>query len=206
MTFYHASLAGLIVIIIVQALVIRYLGIDPGFRIKTRAAGELSIWSAFLFRRVAIIFGDVDSLGLANGALTDEAAGVLGHDRMNEVMRWTLGGMRAADKALVYGGDELRLMLPVQRFPHGRRRLTSARAVCERVQARLRTFPFTSAERGRLLAATGKDHISITLAYVEDVRYLDRRAALNRAKITVGAAKPKDQLGLRGHVLVALGE
>jgi len=185
-------------IIAALLVLIRYLAIDPGFRIWTRAAGELSLWLSYPFRRVTLIYGDVDSLGKVNDALTAE--GMLGHDRFNYLMRSVLRQMRGTDKALVYGGDELRIVVP-EGLRGGKRSEDNARLLCIRFQSLLLDAPLTEAERARLGQATGYDHLRITLAFESRVRYSARGATLRRAKAAVGLAKPKTNAGRRGEVL-----
>lgn len=179
-------------------MLIRHLTIDPGFGIKTRAAGDLSLYLAYPFRRATIVYGDIDCLGKINDALTSD--GVLGHDRFNVVLRGVLRQLRGTDKALVYGGDELRLLIPVG-LRGGRRAADNARMFCERFQALLHDAPLLNEERARLAQSTGYDHIRITLAYAPDARYTERRSLLERAKAIVGCAKPKDRPGRRGQIL-----
>lgn len=195
------SLATLALIATLAALV-RYLGTDPGFGIRTRAAGDLSLWTALPFRAVDVIYGDIDSLGKINDALT--IGQTLGHDRFNQCMRATLAQIRGADKALVYGGDELRIISPARRIVGRRRHHADCDAQASRLQQLLRDYPWTDAERARLLTATGRDHITITLAFAVDVPYRYRARALAAAKATVGAAKPKCSMGRRGCRLLAL--
>jgi hypothetical protein len=175
----------------IMACIIRHLAIDPGFGIKTRAAGELAMWLAIGPRDV--VYGDIDSLGKINDALTDPARGVTGHDRFNELMRWTLARFRRADIALVYGGDELRFLV----WPG------SGAGFARRLQSVLMAAPLTEAERARLLAATGRDHVTITLAVERSAGVCSHRAALNRAKVRVQAAKPKNAPGRRGEIVEA---
>ena len=178
-----------LVVNIALVCVVRHLAIDPGFKIKTRAAGELSMW--FAFGPCDIVYGDIDRLSLINDALM--SAGVVGHDRFNELMRWVCGQLRRTDVALVYGGDELRFRVAPGTW-YG---------FCERLQRVLAAAPLTYEERLRLVRATGRDHISITLAGEPSRGVLTHRAALNRAKHRVQLAKPKDAAGLRGHIITA---
>lgn len=188
--------------ILVLALLVRYLGTDPGFGIKTRAAGELSLWTAHLFRHVDVVYGDIDSLGKINDCLT--YGQTLGHDRFNQCMRATLSQIRHADKALIYGGDELRIIAPSRRIIGGRRHHADADALAARLQTLLAAYPWTDEERARLRQATGRDYISITLAFAVDVPYRMRGRALGAAKATVGQAKPKAGTGRRGCRLLAM--
>lgn len=176
-----------LVLNIVLFIAVRYLAIDPGFRIKTRAAGELSMWLAFGPRD--IVYGDIDGLGLINDALT--SGRTIGHDRFNRLMQWTCSQLRATDTALVYGGDELRFLVAPGTW-HG---------FCERLQAVLRSAPLSCEERMRLVRATGRDYISITLAGESSRGVLTHRAALSRAKQRVQAAKPKNAIGQRGQII-----
>lgn len=169
------------------AAVIRYLSIDPGFRIKTRAAGELSMYLAFGPRDV--IYGDIDRLGLINDALT--SGSTTGHDRFNDIMRGVLRQMRRADIALVYGGDELRLLVAPR----------TGLGACHRLQWLLHEAPLTDDERARLERATGRPYISITLAFERSTSVSTHRAALNAAKARVQGAKPKGAAGRRGEVI-----
>lgn len=178
-----------LVLNIALMFVIRRLAIDPGFKIKTRAAGELSMW--FAFGPCDIVYGDVDHLGKINDALT--TAGVVGHDRFNELVRWMCKQLRRADVALVYGGDEIRFLVAPGTW-YG---------FCERLQRVLAAAPLTYEERMQLVQATGKDHISITLTGESSRGVLTHRGALNRAKHRVQLAKPKDGAGLRGHIITA---
>lgn len=181
----------LILVIVAQAVVIRYLSIDPGFGIKTRAAGELSLWLSYPLRRASLVYGDIDSLGKINDALTDKAQGVMGHDRFNEFMQAVMRQTRRTDQALVYGGDELRWLVPTG----------DARGFCIGLQERMQAFPFSEAERARLQQATGKPYVSITLGYAANVPYLRRHAALAAVKVLVSKAKPKCAAGRRGEIL-----
>lgn len=183
----HPTEIGLGGIILALIAIIRHLAIDPGFRIKTRAAGELAMWLAFGPRDV--VYGDVDRLGLINDALT--RGGITGHDRFNELMRSVFRQLRRADVALVYGGDEMRFLV-APRTGHG---------FCVRLQGLLRDAPLTEAERAQLLAATGRDYITMTLAYERSAGVATHRVALDRAKVRVQGAKPKNAPGRRGEVL-----
>jgi len=176
----------LLAIIAAQALIIRWLAIDPGFKIKTRAAGELTMW-LHLGRR-DVVYGDIDHLGLINDALTSDRQ--LGHDRVNTVMCDVFSCMRRADVALVYGGDEIRLLVGAG----------SGHGAAQRLQALLRDYPLTSTERANLFDRTGKDHISITLAVAAYSR--NKREALDRARIAVGIMKPKRGTGARGQIVI----
>jgi GGDEF domain-containing protein len=198
MTLYHYILLAALLTIGGLLMLIRHLAVDPGFNIWTRAAGDLSLHLAYPLRHSTLIYGDVDSLGKINDALT--LPGVLGHDRFNGIMRRVLCQMRGTDRALVYGGDELRLLVPVGVFG-GRRAEDNARALCRRFQTLLRNADLLIEERQQLQDATGYDHIRITLAYAADVRYTERRRALGRLKAAVGQAKPKSGPGKRGQVL-----
>jgi len=169
------------------AAVIRYLAIDPGFKIKTRAAGELSMWLAFGPRDV--VYGDIDRLGLINDALTN--GGTVGHDRFNAIMRGVIRQLRRADVALVYGGDELRFLVAAR----------SGLGFCHRLQWLLQEAPLTDDERERLERATGRPYISMTLAFERSRSVTTHRAALQRAKTRVQGAKPKNAVGRRGEVL-----
>lgn len=175
----------LIALCATQAYIIRHLAIDPGFNIKTRAAGELTMLLS-LGRR-DVVYGDIDHLGLINDALTSGEQ--IGHDRFNAIMRSVFGQMRQADIALVYGGDELRMLV----------KAGTGHGAAARLQQLLRSHPLTEAERARLSERTGKAYISITLG-VASAR-LDKRAALERAKRAVAAAKPKGAAGRRGVIV-----
>lgn len=174
-----------------QVLIIRYLSIDPGFKIKTRAAGELCMCFAFGPRDVC--YGDIDHLGKINDALTDPVRGVTGHDRFNQLMRLAIAQTRRADVALVYGGDELRWLV----------RSGTGLGFCHRLQQVLRDVPLSDQERTRLLAATGVPYISITLAYEPSRGVLSHRTALNVVKVRVQGVKPKCGPGRRGEVIAA---
>lgn len=176
------------IVIVVLLGVIRYLAIDPGFQIKTRAAGQLAMWFALGPRD--IIYGDIDHLGKINDALTigDQS----GHDRFNELMRMALRQLRKADSALVYGGDELRLIVAPR----------SAHGACRRLQEILQRLPYTQEERRALQAATGRPYITITLAYEASSGVLAHKPALMRAKQRVSLAKPKGSNGQRGQIVI----
>lgn len=195
MTSLHiVALASLLVNILLIA-VIRYLAVDSGFRIKTRQAGALSMFLAFGPR--IWVYGDVDRLSLINDALT--SATQSGHDRFNEIMRWTCAQTRRrADDALVYGGDELRWGVRPRLFGPDQ-----GHAFCAHIQQVLAAAPMTDDERARLLAATDADHIRITLAYAHSSGLLTHRRALQAAKLAVQQAKPKDGVGQRGAILIA---
>lgn len=175
------------IVIVLLVSLVRYLSIDPSFKIKTRAAGELAMWVALGPRD--IVYGDIDHLGKINDALTmgDQS----GHDRFNDLMQIALKRLRRADIALVYGGDELRFIVAPR----------SAHGFCERLQQILRLLPYTPAERNALLKATGNQWITITLAYVPSTGVMTHRNALLIAKQQVSLAKPKGQLGKRGKIL-----
>lgn len=179
--------AILIALCATQAYIIRRLAIDPGFNIKTRAAGELAMLLS-LGRR-DVVYGDIDHLGLINDALTTGAQ--LGHDRFNTIMRAVLGQMRRADIALVYGGDELRMLV----------KAGTGHGAAARLQQLLRDYPLTEAERERLSERTGKNYISITMG-VATAQH-DKHGALERAKVAVAAAKPKGAAGRRGIIVRA---
>jgi GGDEF domain-containing protein len=179
-----------IIVAVAQLAVIRYLGIDPGFRIKTRAAGQLTMWFAFGSRWV--IYGDVDRLGLINDALTDPATGIVGHDRFNEIARWVFARIRRADAAQVYGGDEWRILISGTSDWH---------AFCTRFQSLLRSAPYTDEEQARLMRATGNPYVTITLGAVRSGGVFRHQRALDQAKACVQCAKPKAAAGLRGHIL-----
>lgn len=168
--------------------VIRYLAIDPGFQIKTRAAGNLAMWLAIGPRD--IVYGDIDHLGKINDALTIGEQS--GHDRFNELMRLALRQLRRADIALVYGGDEIRFIVAPR----------SAHGFCRRLQEILHRLPYTQAERAALQAATGRPYITITLAYEPSNGVLTHKPALMRAKQRVSLAKPKGSNGQRGQIVI----
>lgn len=180
----YLTLAVLVAIALAEAAIIRHLAIDPGFGIKTRAAGELAMW--LTLRRKDVIYGDIDHLGLVNAALT--TAEHAGHDRFNQLMQGVIRGLRGADVALVYGGDEIRLLVAS----------STGLGAARRFQELLRAAPLSAAERAALRAATGKDHISVTLAVA---RHCRPRQGLDRAKLAVAQAKPKHAIGLRGAIL-----
>ena len=175
----------------------RHLAIDPGFGIKTRAAGELAAWLAWGPRWV--VYGDIDRLGLANDALATSAQS--GHDRFNEIARWVVGQLREADIALVFGGDEWRFLLAPPR--DGEPRRWHAEQFSKRIQQLLATAPYRDAERDRLFSATGKAYVTITLASAYSRGIWSHRAALHAAKVRVQLAKPKNSAGQRGEILEA---
>lgn len=172
---------------VLSITLVYYLAIDPGFKIKTSAAGKLAMWLAFGPRD--IVYGDIDHLGKINQALTlgDQS----GHDRFNELMQLACKQLRRADIALVYGGDELRFIVP-PRTAHG---------FCERLQRSLRLLPYSTAERLAIYQATGERWITITLAYEKSNGVLTHHSALLAAKQRVSLAKPKGTIGKRGKIV-----
>jgi GGDEF domain-containing protein len=187
-----------IVLNIALIVLARYLAIDPGFGIKTRAAGELAAWLAWGPRWV--VYGDIDGLGLANDALTTTRQS--GHDRFNEIARWVVSQLRGADIALVFGGDEWRFLVAPPRDGPARR--WHAEQFCLLIQRLLEHAPYTDAEHERLFSATGKCYITITLASAYSRGVWWHRTALAAAKTRVQIAKPKDRRGQRGEILEAL--
>lgn len=176
----------------------RYLWIDPGFGLKTRAAGELAIWFAWGPRWV--VYGDVDRLTIANWVLTTPEKA--GHDRVNELAREVMSHLRESDTALVFGGDEWRFL--VKPSTGGRRQRWDANRFCQRLQGLLRAAPYTDWEKARLQEATGYPYIRITLASAYSAGIWQHRAALDAAKVRVQLAKPKDGIGQRGEILEAV--
>ena len=175
----------------------RYLAIDPGFGLKTRAAGELAMWLAWGPRWV--VYGDIDRLTVANWVMTTNQK--TGHDRFNEIARGAIKQLRESDTALVFGGDEWRFLI---RPPSGgRRHHWDAEQFCQRLQALLRTADYTDWEREQLQKATGHPYVRITLASAYSASVWHHRAALDAAKVRVQLAKPKDGTGQRGQILEA---
>jgi len=197
-TILTLSFAVQSVIIVLLVLLVRYLAIDPGFGIKTRAAGELSAWLAWGPRWV--VYGDIDRLGLINDAFTTPQQS--GHDRFNEIARWVVGQLRDADIALVFGGDEWRLLQAPPRAESPKR--WHAEQFCKRIQQLLEAAPYTDRERERLFSATGKCYVTITLASAYSRGIWSHRAALHAAKVRVQLAKPKQGQGQRGEILEAV--
>jgi GGDEF domain-containing protein len=175
----------------------RFLAFDPGFGIKTRAAGELALWLTWGQRWV--IYGDIDKLTVANWVMTTNDH--TGHDRFNEIARWAISHLRESDTALVFGGDEWRFLVSPPRSGSPQR--WHADRFCERLQALLRSAPYTDWEREQLLKATGYPYVRITLASAYSRGVWTHRAALNAAKVRVQLAKPKDGQGQRGEILEA---
>lgn len=182
---------------ILLLLLVRYLAIDPGFGIKTRAAGELAAWLALGARWV--VYGDVDMLGLINDALSTDRQS--GHDRFNELVRWVVSQLRDTDIALVFGGDEWRFLVAPPR--RGESRRWHAEQFCALIQRLLQTAPYTERERTALLDATGRPYVTITLASAYSCGIWSHRAALHAAKVRVQLAKPKNSRGQRGEILEA---
>lgn len=192
------ALSTSVLLNILLLALVRYLAIDPGFGLKTRAAGELALWLAWGPRWV--IYGDVDKLTLANWVMT--TADKAGHDRFNEIARWAIGQLRESDTALVFGGDEWRFLLKPSRG--GRRLREDAAQFCERLQGLLRIAPYNDWERAQLQKATGYPYVRITLASAYSPGVWHHRAALDAAKVRVQLAKPKDGHGQRGEILEAV--
>lgn len=182
---------------IILIAIVRYLWFDPGFGLKTRAAGELAMWLAWGPRWV--VYGDIDKLTIANWVLSTEAKA--GHDRFNEIAREAIRQLRESDTALVFGGDEWRFL--VKPSIGGRRRRWDAEQFCQRLQGLLRTASYTEWERAQLQQATGYPYVRITLASAYSPGVWTHRAALDAAKVRVQLAKPKDGTGQRGEILEA---
>jgi GGDEF domain-containing protein len=201
----HLVIVVQLLIIVALALLVRYFAISPSFGIAGQAAGRLKVWLTFGPR--IWIAGDIDSLGDVNDVLgTPEKPG---EDRWNELMTWVLRQLRADDTALIYGGDEFRWGLRLDDTRYGRRRIdparwrVSARGFCERVQAVLRSAPYSDEERSKLLKRTGKPYVTITLAGAYSPGWRSHRKAIRAALARVKQAKPKDSRGQRGEILEA---
>lgn len=195
---YYGILALSLLVNIALIALVRYLAIDPGFGLKTRAAGELALWLAWGPRWV--VYGDIDKLTVANWVLSTESKA--GHDRFNEIARWAIGQLRESDTALVFGGDEWRFL--VKPSVGGRRQHWDAERFCQRLQGLLRDAPYTAWERRQLENATGFPYVRITLASAYSTGIFSHRTALDAAKRRVSQAKPKDAPGQRGEILEAL--
>lgn len=198
LTLLSSTLTISILCNIALIALVRYLAIDPGFGLKTRAAGELAMWLAWGPRWV--IYGDIDKLTIANWVLSTEAKA--GHDRFNEIARWAIGQLRESDTALVFGGDEWRFL--VRPSIGGRRQRWDAERFCQRLQGLLRAAPYSEWERAQLQQATGYPYVRITLASAYSPGVWQHRRALDAAKARVSKAKPKDSAGQRGEILEAL--
>lgn len=185
---------------IALAVLVRYLSISPSFGIPVQAIGRIRLWTTIAPR--IWIYGDMDQLGLVNGALTTEQqAGV---DRWNEIMRDVQRRIRADDRFLVYGGDEFGWSISTESAGRARH-AANARLFCERVQALLRDAPYRDDERDALYLATGRPYASITLAWAYSAGWRTHRTAFHAAQMRVTKAKPKKSVGQRGQILEVTG-
>jgi GGDEF domain-containing protein len=197
---YPSIIAALLIIIVTQYLIIRYLSISPSFGIPVQAVGRFRMMVAT--GEYIWAFADVDFLGKINDALSSIELGQIGMIRWNEIMTWVLQNIRADDLFLVYGGDEFGLGLKV-----GDRRWTrkhqDPHAFCERFQQLLREYPyFEEWEKQALIKAIGTPYATVTIAWVYSSSRKTHRSSFLKAHQLVLAAKPKDgRIGDRGKIL-----